>query len=49
MVRRISLPPPASNRGLYEDLFDVQDRLARRVFSAREAFVIEPETPAALP
>ena len=45
VVRRISLPTARLEPGAYELLFDVQDRLARRTFSAREAFVIEPETP----
>ena len=47
VVRRISLPTARLEPGAYELLFDVQDRLARRTFSAREAFVIEPETPPA--
>ena len=47
VVRRISLPTARLEPGAYEILFDVQDRLAHRTFSAREAFVIEPETPAA--
>jgi hypothetical protein len=47
VVRRISLPTARLEPGAYEILFDVQDGLARRTFSAREAFVIEPETPAA--
>jgi hypothetical protein len=47
VVRRISLPTARLAPGPYEILFDVQDGLAHRAFSARAAFVIEPETPAA--
>jgi hypothetical protein len=46
VVRRLSLPTARLEPGAYEILFDVQDGLAHRAFSAREAFVIEPETPA---
>ena len=47
VVRRITLPTARLEPGAYELLLNVEDRLARRTFSAREAFVIEPEAPAA--
>jgi len=43
VVRRITLPTERLAPGAYELLLDVQDRLARRAFSAREAFVLEAE------
>ena len=43
VVRRISLPTARLEPGSYELLLSVEDRLARRTFSAREAFVVEAE------
>ena len=46
VVRRITLPTARLEPGAYELLLSVEDRLARRAFSAREAFVVEAEAPA---
>jgi VWFA-related protein len=43
VVRRITLPTAALAPGAYELLLSVEDRLAGRAFSAREAFVLEAE------
>jgi hypothetical protein len=43
VVRRITLPTERLPPGVYELLLSVEDRLARRAFSAREAFVVEVE------
>jgi hypothetical protein len=43
VVRRITLPTAALAPGAYELLLNVEDRLAGRAFSAREAFVLEAE------
>jgi VWFA-related protein len=43
VVRRISLPTARLEPGAYELLLGVEDRLARRAFSARETFVVEAE------
>jgi hypothetical protein len=45
VVRRISLPTERLVPGAYELLLNVEDRLAKRAFAAREAFVLEPELP----
>ena len=43
VVRRITIPTDRLVPGAYELLLTVEDRLARRAFSAREAFVVEAE------
>jgi hypothetical protein len=43
VVRRITLPTTRLGPGSYELLLNIEDRLARRTFSAREAFAVEAE------
>jgi VWFA-related protein len=43
VVRRITLPTALLEPGRYELLLNVEDRLARRTFAAREAFVVVAE------
>ncbi|PYQ46386.1 MAG: hypothetical protein DMF78_26470 [Acidobacteria bacterium] len=43
VVRRITIPTERLEPGAYELLLSVEDRLARRAFSARAAFVVEAE------